>query len=164
MRLERNGFNKSKKVFQYLLRSPNWHQPFNLTWYTNVSWLFVWHCLWRNGQVYIIVPRWTSFTKTTPHFHLYMIHQCHVVVCVLGLYFTFEWPWLGRNCLDYISVPASADPGIFVGGRGGGSNLPKNFYKKKKEEGGGFSIYSAIVRSKSIFAMETALQTSYYFF
>ena len=60
---------------------------------------------------------------------------------------------------------AGTDPGIFF--RGGGSNLPKNFNKQKKkkkkkthrqkEKGrlGVFSIYSALVWSKSIFAIET---------
>ena len=122
-----------------------------------------WHCLRRNGQVYIIVPRCTTFTKPTQHIHLYMIHQCHIVVCVLGLYFTFEWPWLGRNCLDYMSILAGADPGIFVGGRG--PTFRKNFEKPKKKRGGregGFSLYSAIVRSKSIFAMVTALHTTFF--
>ena len=60
-----------------------------------------------------------------------------------------------------MSVPAGADPGIFVGG---GSNLPKNFDKPKKKQkrrGRGYNMYSAIVMSKSIFAMETALQISY---
>ena len=47
----------------------------------------------------------------------------------------------------------------------GGSNLPKNFekQKKKKKWGGGFSIYSALVWSKSILAIETALQTIFFF-
>ena len=26
-----------------------------------------------------------------------MIYRCHMVVCVLDLHFTLEWPWLGRN-------------------------------------------------------------------
>ena len=34
-----------------------------------------WHFLRRNDQVYIIVPRCTTFTKPTPHVHLYMILQ-----------------------------------------------------------------------------------------
>ena len=53
----------------------------------------------------------------------------------------------------------------------GGSNLLKNFDKQKKkkktttkreregEKEDGFSIYSALVWLKSIFAIETALQT-----
>ena len=48
--------------------------------------------------------------------------------------------------------------------RQGGPPFPKNFDKQKKgkgrvEKGGGLSIYSALVWSKSIFAIETALQT-----
>ena len=38
-----------------------------------------------------------TFTKLAPSVHLDMIYWCHTVVCVLDLYFTLEWLWLGRN-------------------------------------------------------------------
>ena len=49
-----------------------------------------------------------TFTKLAPTVHLDMIYWYHVVVCVLDLYFTFEWPWLGRNDYVYITVPMGA--------------------------------------------------------
>ena len=47
------------------------------------------------------------FTKLTPTVHLDMIYQCHMVVCVLDLHFTLEWPWLGRSGCIYYSTFAS---------------------------------------------------------
>ena len=105
------------------------HQTYTMSpgglchWPTFYAWVTLFK---KNDQVYIIMPRCTTLTKPTPHVHLYMIHQCHVVVCVLCLYFTFEWPWLGRHFLDHMSVPAGADPGIFVGG--GGVQPSENFW------------------------------------
>ena len=72
-----------------------------------------------------------------------------------------------ENRYETIGIGRSgADPAIFVRG----SNLPKNFDKQKKKkkrkrvERGGFSIYSALVWSKSIFAIETYLQTIIYIY
>ena len=42
--------------------------------------------------VYITVPMSATFTKLIPTVHLDMIYLCHVMVCVLNLHFTFEWP------------------------------------------------------------------------
>ena len=54
--------------------------------------------LWleRNGSVHFTVPRCDIFTKLAPTVHLDMIYCYHVVVCVLDVHFTLEWPWLGR--------------------------------------------------------------------
>ena len=37
-----------------------------------------------------------------------MIYWYHVMVCVLDLHFTLEWPWLGRNGSVHITVPIGA--------------------------------------------------------
>ena len=122
--LSQSKFYSTYYVHQTYTNRSTWHVIHVYQWLVVVCviglhFTLEWHCLRRNGQVYFIVPKCTTFTKHLPHVHLYMIHQCHVVVCVLGLYFTFEWPWLRRNCLDYyMSVPAGAYPGIFRGGGG----------------------------------------------
>ena len=40
--------------------------------------------------------------------HLDMIYWCHMVVCVLGLHFTLEWPRLGGNGSVFITVSVGA--------------------------------------------------------
>ena len=49
-----------------------------------------------------------TFTILAPTVHFDMIYWYHVVVCVLGLLFTLEWPRLGRNGSVYITVPMGA--------------------------------------------------------
>ena len=41
-------------------------------------------------------------------FILTWIYRCHMVVYVIDLHFTLQWPLLGRNDQVYISVPRSA--------------------------------------------------------
>ena len=77
----------------------------------------------------------------------YLLHWWYIPIC--------KWKY----------VPC-ADPGIFV--RGGVQPSRKILTRKKKRhkgegEGGGVSIYSASVWSKSIFAIETALQTNNFY-
>ena len=62
----------------------------------------------RNGQVHFAVPISATFTKLAPTVHLDMIYWYHVIVSVLDLHFTLEWPWLGRNGYVYITVPIGA--------------------------------------------------------
>ena len=50
----------------------------------------------RNGQVHFAVPFGATFTKLT-NYSSCMIYWNHMVVCVLDLHLTLEWPWLGRN-------------------------------------------------------------------
>ena len=38
------------------------------------------------------VPKGAMFTKHTPAVHLDMMYRCHMMVCVLDLYFTLQWP------------------------------------------------------------------------
>ena len=46
----------------------------------------------RNGSVYITVPIGATFTTLAPTVHFDMIYWCHMVLCVLDLYFTLPWP------------------------------------------------------------------------
>ena len=55
-------------------------------------------------SIYISVPIGATFIKLAPTVHLDMIYWCHMMVCILDLHFTLEWPWLGRNG----SVPIGA--------------------------------------------------------
>ena len=43
-----------------------------------------------------------------PTVQLDMIYWYHVVVCVIDLHFTLEWPWLGGNGKVFITVPIGA--------------------------------------------------------
>ena len=100
----RNGKEETiRSLLQYLmvLHSPNSHQLFILTCSTCVTQWFVsltyishseWTWLGRNGSVYNTMPMSATFTKLTPTVHLDIIYWCHVVVCVLDLHFTVEWP------------------------------------------------------------------------
>ena len=54
--------------------------------------------------------RYATFTKLTLTVYFYMIYQCHVVVIILDLYFTLEWPGLGRyvktsQCVGVLHSP-----------------------------------------------------------
>ena len=49
---------------------------------------------------------WCYIHKTCTNYtciYLDMIYWCHMMVCVLHLHITLEWPWLGRNCCIYHS-------------------------------------------------------------
>ena len=48
-----------------------------------------------------------TFTKLTPTVRLDMIFWCYVVVGVLVLHFTLEWPWLEWNGEVNITVPTT---------------------------------------------------------
>ena len=67
--------------------------------FLDLHFMLQWPWLESNGLVYITVhvPVGATFTKLAPTVHLDMIYWCHIVVCVLDLHLTLEWPWSGRN-------------------------------------------------------------------
>ena len=97
-----------KSILQYLLvlHSPNLHQLFIMTWSTDATWWFVSltyisrfsdHCqeeMVKSVLQYLLVLHSPNLHQL---FILTWFYWCNVVVCVLDLHFTLEWPWLGRN-------------------------------------------------------------------
>ena len=46
----------------------------------------------KKCQVYNTLPMSATFTKLISYFYLDMIYWCHVVVCVIEIHFTLQWP------------------------------------------------------------------------